>query len=592
MANIKIFSLRNRYIPALIIIFIVSSFAYMNVKDIMASIKNDGKIINISGKQRMLSQRLVLLAQDYLDNPNIKTKQILNENLLLLSTSHEFLLEHIYSQKLDELFFKDKLDEEVKRYINLFEQLILTNNQNLLIELRKTSQYILPKLEEVVKEYERIDKEKLEKLERKELFILLLTIFVLFLEAIFIFYPASKKIRKNTDELEELVFDKTKELQKSIDIISNYVIYSRTDLKGIITYASNAFCKTSGFSRDELIGQPHNIVRHEDMPSSAFEEMWNTIKSGKIWKGEVKNKTKSGGFYWVDANISPEYDTKGNLIGYAGVRLNITSKKKIEELNKNLEKRILEEVEKNREKDKQLHEQAKMIQMGELIGNIAHQWRQPLSLISTSVSGLKLQKELNMLSDDEYYKTLDNIISKTQELSKTIDTFSSFIKEDNTKTLFILQEKVEQTINIISNTLENHKIKIVKNFDKEPFEIYARPYLVSQAVLNIITNSKDILIEKQIPNPVIKICIKRSKDKIKIIIEDNAGGIDANIIDKVFEPYFTTKHQSQGTGMGLHNSYNFIVKELQGIIYVKNSDIGAVFVINIPFEENRKALDI
>ena len=586
--NFRIFSLQNKYIPALVIIFIFSSFAYMNVKDIMASIKNDGEIINISGRQRMLSQRLVLLSQNYLDNPNINTKEILNQNISLLSNSHKFLLNHIESENLDNLFFKDKLHEEVTKYVKLLEEVILTKNKTLLVELRNKSQIILPKFEKVVKEYERLDKEKLKKLENKEFMIFLLITIVLILEAIFIFYPASKKIRKKTNELESIVLDKTKELQKSIDIISNYVIYSRTDLKGNITYASNAFCETSEYSRDELIGQPHNIVRHEDMPSSAFRQMWDTIKSGKIWKGEVKNKTKSGGFYWVDANISPEYDTKGNLIGYAGVRLNITAKKKIEELNKNLEKRVLEEVEKNREKDKQLHEQAKMIRMGELIGNIAHQWRQPLSLISSSVSGLKLQKELNMLSDDDYYKTLDNIVLKTQELSKTIDTFSAFVKEDNTKRVFVLQEKVEETINIISNTLENYKIKIEKNFDKEPFELYARPYLVSQAILNIITNSKDILIEKQIPNPIIKICIKRNKDKVKIIIEDNAGGIDANIIDKVFEPYFTTKHQSQGTGMGLHNSYNFIVKELQGIIYVKNSDMGAVFVINIPLEENKK----
>ncbi len=587
--NLKIISSRNRYIPALIIIFIFSAFAYINVKDIMSSIRNDGEIINISGRQRMLSQRLVLLAQNYLDSPNEKTKQILKENIFLLSSSHKFLLKHIDSEELNDLFFKENLDKEIQDYIKLFNKLLNTQDKALLLELRIISQEILPKFERTVKGYEKADKAKLEKLETKELMIFLITILVLILEALFIFYPASKRIRQNTIELESLVYDKTKELQKSIDIISNYVIYSRTDLKGVITYASNAFCETSGFLREELIGKSHNIVRHEDMPNIAFKNMWETIKAGHSWRGEVKNKKKDGGFYWVDAHISPEYDNRGNLIGYAGVRIDITSKKKIEELNKNLEIRILKEVEENRKKDLQLHEQAKMVQMGELIGNIAHQWRQPLSLISTSISGLKLQKELNVLSDDACYATFDNIILKTKELSKTIDTFSNFVKEENHKIVFILQDKIEDTIDIISNTLKNNNITIERDFGEELFEIYSTPSLISQAILNIITNAKDILIEKQITNPNIKICIKRNKNDAQIIIEDNAGGIDENIIENIFEPYFTTKHQSQGTGMGLHNSYNFIVKELHGKLYAKNSDVGAIFVIRLPLEEINKS---
>ena len=587
--NLKIISSRNRYIPALLIILLFSTFAYINVKDIMTSIRNDGEIINISGRQRMLSQRVVILAQNYIDEPNKKTKQILEENISLLSSSHKFLLTHVDTKELKEIFFKENLDKEIKDYIDLFNRLTKTQNKELLSDLRIISQEILPDFERIVKAYEKDDKEKLEKLETKELMIFLLIILVLILEALFIFYPASKKIKQNTIELESLVYDKTKELQKSIDIISNYVIYSRTNLKGEITYASNAFCRTSGFTKEELIGNPHNIVRHEDMESIAFRNMWETIKAGHVWRGEVKNKKKDGGFYWVDAHVSPEYDKRGNLIGYAAVRLDITSNKKIEELNKNLEIKILDEVEKNRSKDQQLHEQSKLIQMGELIGNIAHQWRQPLSLISTSISGLKLQKELNILSDEDCYATFDNIILKTKELSKTIDTFSNFVKEEHDKTVFILQDKIDDTIDIISNTLKNNKIKLEKDFGDELFELYSTPSLISQAILNIITNAKDILIEKEVKNPFIKICIKRNKNDAQIIIEDNAGGINEDIIDNIFEPYFTTKHQSQGTGMGLHSSYNLIVKELQGKLYAKNSDVGAVFVIKLPLEEKRNS---
>ena len=131
---------------------------------------------------------------------------------------------------------------------------------------------------------------------------------------------------------EFLIVKKSKELNKSISIMSRYVIYSKTDLKGIITEASDAFCKMSQYTREELVGKPHNIIRHEDMPKSAFKEMWKTIKSGKTWNGEVKNRKKDGGYYWVEADISPECDEDGNIFGYVAIRHDITAQKKVEEI--------------------------------------------------------------------------------------------------------------------------------------------------------------------------------------------------------------------------------------------------------------------
>ena len=131
---------------------------------------------------------------------------------------------------------------------------------------------------------------------------------------------------------EFLIVKKSKELNKSISIMSRYVIYSKTDLKGIITEASDAFCKMSQYTREELVGKPHNIIRHEDMPKSAFKEMWKTIKSGKTWNGEVKNRKKDGGYYWVEADISPECDEEGNIFGYVAIRHDITAQKKVEEI--------------------------------------------------------------------------------------------------------------------------------------------------------------------------------------------------------------------------------------------------------------------
>jgi diguanylate cyclase (GGDEF)-like protein/PAS domain S-box-containing protein len=121
-------------------------------------------------------------------------------------------------------------------------------------------------------------------------------------------------------------------MENYIDMVDKYVITSSTDLKGKINYVSEAFCAISGYTKEELIGKNHNIVRHEDMPKSIYEVLWSTIKKGNTWVGEIKNKTKDGGFYWVKANISPLYE-EGKHIGYMAVREDITSKKKMEELS-------------------------------------------------------------------------------------------------------------------------------------------------------------------------------------------------------------------------------------------------------------------
>lgn len=131
-----------------------------------------------------------------------------------------------------------------------------------------------------------------------------------------------------------------KELESTLATIDENIIFSKTDLSGRITYVSKAFIKVSGYSKDELIGAPHNIVRHPDMPKSAFEDMWKTIQAEKKWVGEVKNLKKDGGFYWVYAVVSPDYDVDGNFIGYSSTRSDITAQKEVEELSENLEKKV------------------------------------------------------------------------------------------------------------------------------------------------------------------------------------------------------------------------------------------------------------
>lgn len=165
---------------------------------------------------------------------------------------------------------------------------------------------------------------------------------VLFLSIIVIFRVRQIQLAlfNSNINLERIVADRTNELHDAmdelhryVDIVDKHIITSHTDLNGNITYASDAFCHISKYSQNELLSQPHRIVRHPDMPNTVYEDLWETISSGKSWRGEIKNRAKDGGAYWVDMNIDPKFDGTGEIIGYAAISQDVSDKKRIEELS-------------------------------------------------------------------------------------------------------------------------------------------------------------------------------------------------------------------------------------------------------------------
>jgi signal transduction histidine kinase len=222
--------------------------------------------------------------------------------------------------------------------------------------------------------------------------------------------------------------------------------------------------------------------------------------------------------------------------------------------------------------------------MGEMIGNIAHQWRQPLSSISITASNIKLKQNLNeSITKEELYNDMAMILSKTQYLSDTIDTFRGFLKEEKEQKNIVIQERLDLVLKIVSSTLTNSHIELKSNYNElDPISLNMVVGELDQVLINIINNAKDVLIEKKIQKPWIKLKLILEKNKIIISIEDNGQGIPENIKDKIFEPYFSTKHQSQGTGLGLHMSYKIIVESLKGKIYTENTQNGAKFYIELP----------
>ena len=241
--------------------------------------------------------------------------------------------------------------------------------------------------------------------------------------------------------------------------------------------------------------------------------------------------------------------------------------KELRQINNELEIRIKEEVEENLKKDRLLSQQQKMVSMGQMIENIAHQWRQPLSLITTGVSGIKLKKQLNDLDDVFFYETLDSILNTSKYLSNTIDDFRYFFKPQKEKEVFYLEECCRKTIDLMNPNFLNKDIQI--NYKMENIQISGYETELIQVLINILNNSKDAL-ELLNDEKLIFIDIFMENKKVIIEIKDNAGGIDEGIMDKVFEPYFTTKHQSQGTGIGLFMCKEIINKHMNGQLNISN----------------------
>ena len=241
-------------------------------------------------------------------------------------------------------------------------------------------------------------------------------------------------------------------------------------------------------------------------------------------------------------------------------------------------------------KEQLLLKQSKMASMGEMIGNIAHQWRQPLSMISTVSTGIALKLENKIVvSNDEMIKDLKKLNEASQLLSKTIDDFRNFFSVDKQMTQFKFDDLVESNLLILDPIFKGHYIQLVCDYD-ENIHLLTYQNELTQALLNILTNAKDALVANASDERFIFIEAKQLTDEVIIEVKDNGGGIDENFIHKVFEPYFTTKHQSHGTGIGLYMTHQIIVEHIGGKIDVENRSIeynnnryrGACFRISIP----------
>ncbi len=253
--------------------------------------------------------------------------------------------------------------------------------------------------------------------------------------------------------------------------------------------------------------------------------------------------------------------------------------KELQNLNSSLQEKIKQEVLESRKKDQIMYQQARLASMGEMIGNIAHQWRQPLNALMLLIQTFKVKSQNGKLTQEFIDLQVHDGLKIAKAMSQTIEDFRNFFHSSSNKEVFNLRENIQDSISLVDAFLRQNEISIAVDCPKN-IELYGYKSAFSQVILNLIKNSEDILKERSISPARICIAVSiendelfkelSSKGYVKILFTDNGGGIKLEDIQKVFEPYFTTKHKSVGTGIGLYMSKQIIEKQMQGSIEVRN----------------------
>ncbi len=245
-------------------------------------------------------------------------------------------------------------------------------------------------------------------------------------------------------------------------------------------------------------------------------------------------------------------------------------------LNRNLENRVRESVKQIRQQEQVMIQQAKMAEMGEMMSSIAHQWRQPLSVMGLEMQDLRDAYEFGELNEAYLDRALATTMQQIHYMSKTIDDFRNFFKPDKTKERFGIKECIDDIAGIVSAQLRHYRIAF--HTEGEDFTLYSYPNELKQVLLNLVNNAKDAIIEREIKEG--RITIRTVAGEInKVVIEDNGGGIPHEIRGKIFEPYFTTKHQSVGTGIGLYMVKTILERHQDGAVFVEDIEGGTRFTI-------------
>ncbi len=358
-----------------------------------------------------------------------------------------------------------------------------------------------------------------------------------------------------------------KQLSDQKYALDQAAIVAATDAQGVITYVNDRFCEVSGYTRDELVGKTHRVINSGLHSKDFFRDLWKTISSGEVWRGEVCNRKKGGDLYWVNTTIVPFLDEKGKPLQYLSIRNEITELKVAQQT-------INEQQEK-------LMAASRLSAIGEMAAAITHEINNPLGVILGRAEMLKSMLEEKDLNRQDLVRLVETIEVTGQRIAKIIRGMRTMAhhQEEEKPDPVSVRVLVQEAVDLCFHRFESHGIKLEVTPLSEKILTEVRSHQIVQVLVNLLNNSFDAIAKNQ--EKWVRVEVADFPDRLEIAVVDSGRGIPEDLQKKIFSPFFSTKMVRYGTGLGLSISQSLVQKNKGTLEYDRRS-LNTRFVLTLP----------
>ncbi len=358
-----------------------------------------------------------------------------------------------------------------------------------------------------------------------------------------------------------------KQLSDQKYALDQAAIVAATDSKGIITYVNDKFCEVSGYNREELVGKTHQIINSKTHPKSFFVDLWKTISSGKVWHGEVCNRSKNGQLYWVYTTIVPFLDENGKPIQYLSIRYEITELKEAQLVIQQQQEKLIAA--------------SRLSAIGEMAAAITHEINNPLAVILGRVEMMKSILSDKEISRTELLKMLDHVEVTGRRIEKIVHSMKTMAhhQEEEAPQKVLLKHLVDDALDLCFHRFERNGIQIKKTDIPQDVWVECRSHQIVQVLVNLLNNSFDAISKKS--EKWVRIEYEKTNEFVQILVTDSGAGIPEEVQRKMFNPFFSTKTVQYGTGLGLSISQGLLQKNGGNLEYNSQSP-NTCFILSLP----------